>query len=1442
MTNLFRFDEVLTKLKAAGDGQHDILDENVNATGVPAGQPYRRLIERARTLYRPDDMGAAAGDSKTMLPTGKLERLALPGISYKLAFTPGLLSLVYQRGQTPLLPNPAAVLGSVGTDGGGYVDLEGDGHWWTPSGRVFYLPGAAPPEQEKAQAFQHFFLPRRFEDAFGNSTSVDYDDPHNLLVIRTVDAVANTVSAANDYRVLQPALITDPNGNRAAVSFDVLGMVAGTAVMGKTTEKLGDSLENLAADLTLAQIDAFHGADDPHTLAGALLGTASTRIVYDVERFLKSRTAAPNDPSAWEPVFAATVVRETHVSDLGPNQQSKLQISFSYSDGYGREIQKKIQAEPGPVINGGPVVNPRWVGSGWTIFNNKGKPVRKYEPFFSQLTTKGHQFEFGAQVGVSPILYYDPVERVVATVHPNHTYDKLVFDPWRQETWDVNDTVIQQYPKTDPDVGDFFERLPDHDYSPTWYAQRAGGGLGPQEQDAATKAAAHANTPTIAYFDTLGRTFLTIADNAAAGKYPTRVELDIEGKQRSVTDALGRKIMTYEYDMLGTKVHQNSADAGERWMLNNVMGKPMRGWDSRDHTVRHGYDALIRPTSLFVQTGKNPEHLVEHIIYGEGLDNDQALNLRTRLYQQFDGAGVANDNQFDFKGNLLSSARQLLQDYKNEVDWSQSPALEKETFSASTAYDALNRPIALTTPDSSVVRPVYNAANLLGQLNVNLRGEANATTFVTNIAYNAKGQRESIKYGNGARTTYEYDPQTFRLTHLKTTRSLDNAELQDLAYTYDPVANITQIQDTAQQTIYFRGQVVTPSNEYTNDAIYRLINAKGREHIGQNGGGAPGSDDSGRTRLPHPTDSMAMARYDERYEYDAVGNILRMLHNASGRGWSQRYDYDKSSNRLHATSLPTDPDGIFSAIYNYDLHGNMTQMPHLPVMEWSSNDELHVTQQQVVNNAPGGKTYYVYDSGGQRARKVTETLSGTKRNERIYLGGFEVYRDYGGGGPASLERQTLHVMDDKQRIALVENLTIGNDGSPPQLIRYQFGNHLGSASLELDDAAQIISYEEYYPYGSTSYQAVSKNIRSGAKRYKYTGRERDEETALYYHGARYYAPWLGRWAACDPAGMVDGTDVYSYVCASPIRHIDPKGTNRANVKVGLIPPETVREWQNDLYGASAFWADKTGSAWAKGQYLSAVGDAVVTAATGLAGASLPFMERHTPSPAEFALSTVGGPLSVLSETEAATAVEGQLAGKIDPTLPSASEGLAAAPVAPDPAAPAPAAAAHLTPPPTAPDPAAPPTATPTPATPADATPTSAKSAPATAETPAAKPVAPSTAPKKVPNEYGAKGKPSTQALNKKIADALVDEGYEIKGGGGSGKKEVHFPGPGGKNLGSVRLDITAEKAGDRIHVQTVDTRGANSSIPDSREMSNLGRAIKKDREAGFFTVPKPTKK
>ena len=624
VTNLFQFNEVQTKVLQASDGAHDIAFEDLNPAGLTAGQVYRRVLTSGRTYYRADDMGAAAGSPAALLALGTLESLALAGCTYKAVFTPGLLTQVLQRSATALLPTPATALGSVAADGGGYVDLDGDLQWWAPSGRIYYAPAPATPALEQTTATQSFYLPQRFADAFGNDTTVGYDAPNYLLPITVVDALVNTVSAVNDYRVLAPSLVTDANGNQTAASFDILGMVTGTAVMGKTTETLGDSLTGFSPDLTQAQIDAFWGAANPATLAAALLGTATTRIVYGIQQFYNSTLAAPTDPTKWVPTFAAAIARETHESDLTGGQMSQLQISFSYSDGFGREIQKKLQAEPGPVVESGPTIDPRWVGSGWTIFNNKGKPLRLYEPFFSQLTL-GHQFEFGVTVGVSPILCYDPVGRAVATIHPNQTYDKVVFDPWHQVTRDDNDTVLIADPTTDPDVGDFFTRLPLADYSPTWYTQRATGGLGAIEQAGAAKAKICAATPSTVYFDPLGRTFLTIANNGPGALYSTHTTSgDISGQQRSGNRRYnGCEAMRYDYDMLGTP--DSSIQHGGRPALDAERRARQRVFAAgiaEATTSAAAYDQLRRPTGQFV-LGTDPLNSDPRttIVRGAGCDD-----------------------------------------------------------------------------------------------------------------------------------------------------------------------------------------------------------------------------------------------------------------------------------------------------------------------------------------------------------------------------------------------------------------------------------------------------------------------------------------------------------------------------------------------------------------------------------------------------------------------------------------------------------------------------------------------------------------------------------------------------------------------------------------------------------------------------------------------------
>jgi RHS repeat-associated protein len=1197
ITNLFGFDELGGAIQAAADGGHETPFEDVHPSGLTPGEPYRRLLTRVRTYFRPDDLGAAAGDPRALLPLGTIEPLGLAGSGYQLAFTPALIAQPFQRGGAALLPTPGPVLASTGPDGGGYVDLDGDGRFWIPSGRSFYLATAPASPAELTEARAGFFLPRRFEDPFGTATLVDYDPPHRLLVVRTTDATGNTIAASNDYRVLAPTLVTDANGNQATATFDAAGLMIATAVMGKAGGNVGDLPSGLPLELAPAQTDALHDASDPVALAAPLLGNATTRIVYDINRFFRTRSAAPTDPSQWRPAFSVILARERHLSDLAPGEQSPIRMSFGYSDGFGREIQKKVQAEPGPAVDGGAVVDPRWVGSSWTIYNNKGKAVRQYEPFFSQLA-KGHQFEFAPIVGVSSIICYDPVQRAVCTVHPNHTYEKIVFDPWRQASWDVNDTVLQDLPASDPDVGDFFRRLPLAAYSPTWRVQRAGGGLGPEEQATATKTAVHANTPSVAYFDTLGRTFVTVADKGAAGKFATHVEFDLQSNQRSVTDPLGRIVATFDYNMVGQRVRQASMDAGERWILNDVLGKTIRAWDARGHNVRSEFDALRRPVALFVlgtdATRSDPrtlasEVLFDRIVYGEGQPNDQALNLRSRIFQHLDTAGIASnvvtdpetgrEIGFDFKGNALGNSRQFVEDYKLLPNWSQpAPPLLPEIRVSTARYDALNRVISAHLPDGSVTHPTYNVAGLLERLEVNLRGAAAVTPFVGNIDYDARGRRTSIDYGSSvspsASTAYTYDPLTFRLSGVTTTRPGFPAPrrlAQSLSYTFDPTGNITHVTDAAQQTIYFNNRIVEPSSEYAYDPVYRLAWATGREHLGLSGVNVdpprPSSyDDVPRVRLAHPGDSNAMGVYREEYLYDDAGNLLSLVHagtDPAHPGWTRSYNYTEASlletakfgNRLTSTSLSgsvavTEP-------YGYDAHGNTTRMPQVQATSWDFRDQLVMTRRQAVSGSDadgalhqGERTYYMYSAAGERVRKVTESGGGVKTKERFYLGAAEVYREYDAGGHTATERQTLHVKDDKRRVALVET-TIGG----PSAIRFQFENQVGTACLELDEAGAVITYEEYYPYGSTSYQAGRSTAETSLKRFRYTAKERDEETGLYYHGARYYAPWVGRWLSADPAGLHGGANLYAYCRGNPVSRCDPNGmqdetTTAVGVTVG----------------------------------------------------------------------------------------------------------------------------------------------------------------------------------------------------------------------------------------------------------------------------------------------------
>lgn len=1051
-----------------------------------SGRLEKRLFSNTKTLFRKNDLTGP-------LPEGIIESLCLGYTGREMVFTEGLLSQHYGSRVTEAMMLAA-----------GYESLTVNGNltWWVPGGTAIY----------PADAATRFYMPHGSRDAMGTEAYVTYD-AFRLAVVSTTDPAGNTMSAVTDYRSMSIVLVTDINGNRAAAEIDELGMVVKSAVMGKEGLNEGDTL-----DEPTARQEYF------------LFNWKNHRKPNCVRSLLRQQHGAGN--TAWHE-------------------------SYVYSDGSGNVIMTKAPAKPGRLPQSEEDRDvPRWIGNGRTVFNNKGNPIKQYKPYFS--ATPDYEDDPAlVETGPSSISFYDPVGRNYRTDHPDGTFTKAEFNPWISRSYDANDTVKNS--KWYFDLGS-----PD----PT----------GPEPLDptrrAAWLAARHHNTPVVSHTDNLGRTIYTIGDYGNGRTAATYVETDMLGRYVRMYDQKNRLVSTSYVNMAGQAIYNHSAEKGEQRSFTDIIGRLIRAWDNNDREFYTTYDDLYRPVSAYaVQGGQTT--LFHHTVYGDQLPGNTAWekNLKGVPVRVYDQSGVVEVKELDFKGMPSGIERRLAKEYKAMVDWkvlegltdpaavdaAAAPLLEDEVFSVSGTYDALGRPLSVTLPDGTVMRPTYSIGNTLEKMEAQLRGAGDFISFMERQDHDAMGQRQFVEYGNGIVTKYFYDPATFRLQQLLTVRKGEDASasLQNLRFYYDPVGNIVRLEDAAQQTHYFANSVVSPAQSFEYDALYRLTKATGREHAGLNQPAHGGIDPF--TPVPHLNDEGAVVNYTESYEYDDVGNILRMRHHTQGRSassWVRTYQYafdtdaSNNTNRLTATNAPADQGGSAGDTqYRYDSHGNMTAMPHLNAMYWNLFDQL-----RQVDLGGGGMAYYTYSGQGQRTRKVIERPGGRKL-ERIYIGAVEIYRERWNNDAPDLERWTLHISDGSGRIAQVDIKTIDtNNGDPDNalntpLIRYQYSNHTHSAVLETNGEGVVISYEEYHPYGTSAYRIGSSAASLSLKRYRFAGKEQDDETGFYHFGVRYYAPWLGRWTSTDPAGFVDGMNLYRYCQNNPIMLHDPDGRESKKIYV-----------------------------------------------------------------------------------------------------------------------------------------------------------------------------------------------------------------------------------------------------------------------------------------------------
>ncbi|WP_448098525.1 RHS repeat-associated core domain-containing protein [Luteibacter yeojuensis] len=671
--------------------------------------------------------------------------------------------------------------------------------------------------------------------------------------------------------------------------------------------------------------------------------------------------------------------------------------------------------------------------------------------------------------------------------------------------------------------------------------------------DFAMAADLHRHTPSLSAIDPRGLPVVAVSYHRAdAGDPPEahtgRGAYDAAGRLHAQWDARswadggegGMPDQRSVHGLSGQVLRTQGVDTGWRIALFGDAGQALEGWDGRATHRRGVYDRQLRPLSVHERQAGAEEGCVERFTYGGA--SETATNRCGRLIRHDDQAGSRTCAGVGLTGQELAQTQRFLRNL-DMPDWPVSAtardALLETTdaglpaaYTSRSNHDALGSPVHQTDASGNTRQAYRDVAGRV--LRTSFTPAAGETTVVLDdLLYDAYGAVTSETAGNGVVTTATFSDVDGRLLRLQATRP--GKILQDLAYTYDPVGNVLRIEDAAQPTDWFDGTQVEPVSTYRHDTLYRLVEASGRESVHAGiGPGLPGLGGPGGG-----ADASRRRRYIQTYIYDAGGNLRTLSHLASDQTqYTRTMHMAGRGNRGLYQADPERPPDLDAA---FDANGNLLHLEGVQAMTWDTRNQLRRVTQVLRADGDNDDEVYVYDSGGQRRRKlrVTQARAVTHLAEVRYLPGLEIRTDTATG-------ETYEVaiaQAGRSAMRWLRWQANGRKALPAPQWRYGLDDHLGSAMLELDGQAAVISHEGYYPYGGTAWWAAASATEANYKTIRYSGKERDA-TGLYYYGFRYYAPWLQRWINPDPAGTGDGMNVYAFVGSDPVGHRDPSGQTR----------------------------------------------------------------------------------------------------------------------------------------------------------------------------------------------------------------------------------------------------------------------------------------------------------
>jgi RHS repeat-associated protein len=585
----------------------------------------------------------------------------------------------------------------------------------------------------------------------------------------------------------------------------------------------------------------------------------------------------------------------------------------------------------------------------------------------------------------------------------------------------------------------------------------------------------------------------------------TAYTYDSRGNRTNITDALSH-VTSFTYDS-GNRITQITyPDSTTTSFTYDYRGRRTSVTDQNGKTTSYAYDVADRLTSV--------TDAASHVT-GYGYDTENNLTSIT------DANSHTTNFAYDAFGRVTETTfpSNLSETYTYDADSNPTSKTDRKGQTIQYVYDALNRLTQKTYPDSTTVEYTYDLVGKVTQVNDptgtygfsydnmgRLTGTSTqyaflAGTFTNSYTYDAASNRTGFTAPDSSTDTYSYDTLN-RLT------TLANSWAGSFGFSYDALSR--------------RTQMTRPNNVATNynyDNLSHLLSIL-HQLSGSTIDGASYTLDSAGNRTAKTDDYASVT---SNYSYDSIYELTQVT---KGGSTTESYSYDAVGNRTaslgvssYTNNSSNEVTGTSSAGYTYDYNGNTTSKTAsggTTDYSWDYENRLS----SVTLPSSGGTVTFKYDPFGRRIEKVSPSATsifihdGNNLVETVNASGTEVAHYTQGQNidePLAMQRGTTTDFYEADGLGSVTSLTATN--------------------------GSIASTYTYDSFGNTT-----NSTGSVTNYFRYSAREFDTETSLYYDRARNFDPAAGKFNSEDPLGFQGrDIDLYRYVWNSSPNLKDPTG-------------------------------------------------------------------------------------------------------------------------------------------------------------------------------------------------------------------------------------------------------------------------------------------------------------